>query len=489
MVGGRRWKLWPTHLTGVAPAQAGTASRNPFPAPLVRPQPSIQLSGHPDNTVSATAGGSGGRLVYFAVRVSGCRGGRTIGSTGAAVLSEGEPPLIETGEYAALATRVRSFGERVLAPSIEAEFRDERMNPLAIPAMAAEGLLGLCIPPRYGGLGQDYRALAVLCEELGRIDIAHQITVTVHLALTALAILQWGTEEQRRHWLPRLARGDHIATFALTEPGAGSDVGALHASARRTDAGYLLNGEKAWISLSEAADLFLVFATVDQARRHRGITAFLVERGTPGLSTTTFHGKLGVRAGNTGSVVLQDVEMSGASRLGEEGEGFAVAMGALGNGLYTVGAGALGAAQAALDATRCFLETIDPQRSGPWRSEWVRSRVAGMAEGVERARLLIHRAGATKNRGQPNAQATGLAKWQAAEVAFQACRDALEIREIYGKPPFEPVERHFLNVKGGVIYGGTREIHTGMQAAYALGDRHERRPRRPAPTAADLAAR
>lgn len=392
-------------------------------------------------------------------------------------------------KYRELAARVRAFGERVLAPTIEEEFREGRSNAQAIPAMAAEGFLGWSLPPRYGGLGYDYRALAVLCEELGRIDTAHQITVTVHLALVGLAILQWGTEEQRSYWLPRLARGERIATFALTEPGVGSDVGSLIASARRCGDGYVLNGEKAWISLVDEADLFLVFATVDRSRRHHGITAFLVERGTPGLSTTSYRGKLGIRAGSTGSVVLQDVRVGKDALLGHEGEGFAVAMSALGNGLYTVGAGAVGAAQAALDATVKFLHEIDPRGTGPASSQWIQQRVANMVCAVERSRLLIHRAGAMKNKGVLNARETGLAKWQATEAAYQACRDALEIRETLGPPPYEPFERLLWNVKGSVIFGGTSQIHTGMQAGYALGYRRERAPRCPAPTAVDLAER
>lgn len=389
--------------------------------------------------------------------------------------------------YETLARRVRAFGERVLAPTIEEEFRDERMNQAAIPAMAAEGLLGLSLPPRYGGLGGDYRALAVVCEELGRIDTAHQITVTVHLALTALSILQWGSDAQRRCWLPRLATGEVIATFALTEPDAGSDVGAIRARARRDGSSYVLSGEKSWISLSDVADVFLVFATVDRERRHHGITAFIVERGAPGLSTTTYHGKLGIRAGNTGSVVLQDVRLGADAVLGGEGAGFGVALSALGNGLFTVGAGAVGAAQAALDATVSFLRATDPAGAGASREQWVQARVADMVSGTERARLLIHRAGALKNQGLPSAQATSLAKWQASEAAFSACADALAIREHFSPPPYDPVERYLRNVKGSVIYGGTREIHSGMQGAYALGDRRERPPRCPAPTALDLA--
>ena len=159
--------------------------------------------------------------------------------------------------------------------------------------MVEVGLFGLTLPPRYGGLGRDYTALAGVCEELGRIDTAHQVSLTVHLGLVAMCILQWGNEAQRECWLPALARGELLATFGLTEPGVGSDVGALRARARRVEGGYLLNGEKTWISGANHAGLFILFATIDPALRHRGITAFIVPRDSPGLTTTVLHGKFG----------------------------------------------------------------------------------------------------------------------------------------------------------------------------------------------------
>lgn len=382
-----------------------------------------------------------------------------------------------------LRERVRALAERYLMPTIDAEFRAERENDTAIPVLADAGLLGLCLPPRYGGGGQDYRALGALAEELARVDTAHQITVTVHLALAGLSILQWGTEAQRERWLPSLAAGTTLATFALTEPGAGSDVGALVASARRDGDDWILNGEKAWISLADCADLIVVFATMDLARRHRGICAFLVEATAPGVSTTHYRGKLGIRAGSTGSVFLRDVRVGPEALLGGEGEGFAVALAALGNGLYTVGAGAVGVAHAAMDWTVRLLQSD----SSPCGGQWVTGRVGVMAAGVERARLLIEHVGSLKNAGTPNARETSLAKWQATDIAFDACVSALEIRDALRLPLDGTIERLMDNLKGSVIFGGTREIHTGMQGAYALGDRAERPFRRPSPTARDLA--
>ncbi len=400
---------------------------------------------------------------------------------------DGRSQTTVNDDYAALRQEIRDFAERYLLPSIEEEFIEERMNSGALSALGDAGYLGLCLPPRFGGRGLDYSALALLAEELARVDIGHQIVVTVHLALAGLSVLQWGTDEQRRRWLPLLATGETIATFALTEPNAGSDVGAMRATARRDGSEYVLNGEKAWISLSDVADLFIVFASIDLASKHRGICAFIVERDAPGVFTTTYHGKLGVRASNTGSVVLSDARVPCTALIGDEGEGFAIALAALGNGLFTVGAGAVGVAQAALEAVQQRLAALRDETGSSEKRQTILKLMATIARNVEVARSMIYAAAARKNRGEPNSQMTSLAKWQAAEMAFEACEAALQIFDLTGVPPFPLIERQLQNIKGSVIYGGTREIHTTMQAAYALGYRHERPFRRPTPTAETLA--
>ena len=326
---------------------------------------------------------------------------------------------------------VRRLGDAVLGQDIEARFLEGRPNPAALPAMADASLLGLTLPPRYGGLGRDYHALATACEELARVDLAYQIGLTVHLALTAMTVLQWGTETQKAAWLPALARGERIATF--------------------------------------------------------GLTAFLVLRETPGVATTVLGGKLGARAGDTGSVVCDRARVPAANVLGEPGEGFPVALSALAAGLFTVGAGALGVATECLALTVSFLQDLDRRGLRAGREQWVQARVAAMVAGEARSRLLLRRAAELKNRGLPSQRATSLAKWVAAEAANDAAEAALEVHQAFVPGPHPTVERHLRNVKGAVIYGGTAEVHQTMQAAYALGDRTERPFRRPPPTAADLA--
>lgn len=376
---------------------------------------------------------------------------------------------------------VRDLGVRSLAADLDAQFVDDRTADDAIYAMVEAGLFALTLPRRYGGQGRDYTALAAVCEELGRIDTSHQVALTVHLGLVSMCILQWGNAEQREQWLPLLARGERLGTFGLTEPGAGSDVGALRMRAREVEGGYLLNGEKTWISSANLSNLFLLFATVDPARRHRGITAFIVSGESPGLTTTKLRGKLGVRAGDTGTVVCDNVFVSSENMLGEVGEGFAVALSALGNGLFTVGCGALGIAAICREWTADYLRSIGHRGDG-----WESGELAGMVAREEAARRLLARAAALKNMGAPNTRETGVAKWTASKAGYANATAALGIFNAHEAGENLTLLRHWANAKGAVIYGGTSEIHQKMQASYALGFRVERPFRIPNPSAADL---
>lgn len=381
-----------------------------------------------------------------------------------------------------LIEQVRALGERGLGTDIEVRFLEGVDNSAAIDLMVEAGLFRLTLPPRWGGLGRDYTALAAVAEELGAIDIAHQISLTVHLGLTAMTIFQWGTDEQRERWLPALASGERTGTFGLTEPGAGSDVAALRTRAREVEGGYLLNGEKTWISGANQAGLFLIFATVDPSKRHRGITCFIVPRESPGLSTSVLHGKLGARAGDTGSIHCDDVFVPDENILGNVGEGFVVALSALGNGLFTVGAGALGVASESRRLTAEFLREIGDGGDGLAGGE-----LAYMVRREEAARLLLARAADLKNRGELNTRQTSLAKWQCAEAGYANASAALTIQQTLNGPDQTTLMRHLANAKGAVIYGGTSEIHQTMQGAYALGHRSDRPFRIPSPTARDLA--
>ncbi len=374
----------------------------------------------------------------------------------------------------------RDFAEMEILPHIREWDAKGEVHPEVFRKLGALGFLGAPIPEAYGGAGADYIAFALLCEELERADTAFRVVQSVHVGLNSLAILQWGTEEQRQRWLVPQARGEKLATFALTEPGVGTDAANLQSTARRVDDGYVLNGQKIWISLADIADHFLVFATLDRSKGWRGITAFLLERGMAGLSSGSLHGKLGIRAGNTGLLNFENLFVPEENRLGEEGEGFLIAMSAIDQGRYTVAAGAVGLAQACLDASLRYAHERQTFGQEIGRHQLVKQMIAKMVAGIDAGRLLVWRAGALKNRGRRNTRETSLAKWHATEHAVASALDAIQVHGANGYSDEFPVERYLRNSKAAVIYEGTSQLHTLIQADYALGYREDR-PLRCAP--------
>ena len=400
-----------------------------------------------------------------------------------------------TDENRLVVESARAFAEAEILPYIKGWDEQGEVHREVFARMGAQGFLGAPIPERYGGGGMDYISFALLCEELERADTAFRVVQSVHVGLNSLALLQWGTEEQRQRWLVPQARGEKLATFGLTEPGAGTDAASLAATARRDGDAYRLNGQKIWISLADLADHFLVFASVDRSKGWRGVTAFMLERGMAGLSTGTLHGKLGIRAGNTGLINLDDVVAPVEHRIGDEGEGFLVAMSAIDQGRYTVAAGAVGLARACLDASLRYAHERRTFGQEIGRHQLVQQMLAKMAAGIDTGRLLVWRAGWLKNQGLRNTRETSLAKWQATDHAVQAALDAIQIHGANGYSNEFPVERYLRNSKAAVIYEGTSQLHTVIQAEYALGYREDRPIRcepwpadgweRPSPAAAE----
>ncbi|MCC6956563.1 MAG: acyl-CoA dehydrogenase family protein, partial [Anaerolineales bacterium] len=281
-------------------------------------------------------------------------------------------------------------------------------------------------------------------------------------------------EEQKQRLLAPQARGEKIACFGLTEPGAGSDVAGIESSARRLGDTYLLNGEKMWISLATKAHHCLWIARTDpDASPHEGLSAFLVDLAQEGVKRGDLHGKLGMRAGSTGWIALQDVSVPARNRIGEEGEGFKIAMSCLDNGRYTVAAGATGLIRACLEASASYANSRRAFGREISRFQLIQQKIAIMVKSYDAARLLYLRAGWLKNRGVRNTRETSLAKWFATDASFQAAADAVQIHGAYGYSDEYDVERYLRNAKGGVIYEGTSEIHQLMQAGYALGFRSD----------------
>jgi glutaryl-CoA dehydrogenase (non-decarboxylating) len=372
----------------------------------------------------------------------------------------------------------RSFANREAAATIKECDETACFNRDFLKKMAAAGLLGLSVPPRYGGAGNDYIALGLACEELEYVDTSLRVVLSVHVGLNSLTLLTWGTEEQKERWLVPQARGDKVATFAITEPAAGSDVAGIQTRARRDGDEYVLTGEKMWISLADVADHFAVVAWTDSEKKkhrdHTGMSVFLLERGTKGLTTATIHGKLGVRAGNTGSIALDEVRVPEANRLGQEGEGFRIAMFALDQGRYTVAAGSTGLIRACLDASVEYAQARTTFGRSIAEHQLVKEMIADMAGDYEACRLLWLKAGWLKNQGRRNTRETSLAKLSGCAAAEKAAANAVQVHGAYGFSSEYNVERFYRNAKGAQIYEGSREIHKLLQADYALGLRTDK---------------
>lgn len=384
-------------------------------------------------------------------------------------------------EQLAVKKMVRRFVDKEIIPHIQEWDAKQHFETSLLTKLADLGLMGVCIPEKYGGQGMDYNTLAIVCEELERGDTAFRTAVSVHTGLNSLTLLQWGNEFQREKYLIPQAKGEKIGAYGLTEPNAGSDVAAIQTRAVRDGDHYILNGSKTWISLCDVADHFLIFAKTDPEAGHRGISCFIVERTFPGVSTRGFKEKLGIRAGNTGEVILEEVRVPAENRLGEEGEGFKIAMSALDNGRFTVAAGAVGLTEACIEASVKYAKERETFGKPIGRHQLVQQMIAKMVAGYEAARLLVYRVGWMKNQGMRNTREVSLAKWFACDVAFQAAVDAVQIHGANGYSHEFPVERYLRNAKAPVIYEGTREIHQIMQGEYALGYRRDKPLRRNLP--------
>jgi alkylation response protein AidB-like acyl-CoA dehydrogenase len=377
---------------------------------------------------------------------------------------------------------VRDFGAKEVIPVIGEWDRKQTMNPAFLPRMAELGILGISIPVRYGGQGFDYITLGLVCEELERADTHLRVVMSVHHGLNSQALLQWGTEDQKQRFLVPQARGEKYAAFCLTEPGAGSDVANMAATAKKVGNTYILNGEKMWISLATKAHHFLVVAKTNPDSGHKGMSAFIVTRDMAGVTSGDIHGKLGVRAGSTGWVKMEDVEVPAENRLGEEGEGFKIAMSCLDNGRYTVAAGATGLIRACLEDSVKYAHERATFGKPIGEHQLIKQKIAYMRQWYDASSLMLYKVGTMKNRGIRNTRETGLFKWYATDHSVQSALEAVQIHGAYGFSDEYPVERYLRNSKGAVIYEGTSEIHQLMQADYELGYREDKPLRCEMPT-------
>ena len=377
-------------------------------------------------------------------------------------------------EHRMVQQMVRDFAQKEVAPTIKEFDRAHEMAPFVLPRMGELGILGINIPVRYGGQGMDYISLGLACEELEAVDSTLRVVMSVHMGLNSMGLLQWGTEEQKQRFLVPQARGDKVACYGLTEPGAGSDVAGMNSTARRDGDEYVINGEKMWISLAtKAHNCMWVARTNPDADPHEGLSAFQIELDRPGVTRGDIKGKMGVRAGSTGWIAMQDVRIPVDNRIGEEGEGFRIAMSCLDNGRYTVAAGATGLIRASLEASVRYANERQAFGRAIGKLQLIQAKIADMVESYDAARLLYLRAGWMKNQGQRNTRETSIAKWFATDGSFEAASEAVQVHGAYGYSDEYNVERYLRNSKGAVIYEGTNEIHRLIQAGYALGYRKD----------------
>src|SRR5947207_2596085 len=376
-----------------------------------------------------------------------------------------------TDEQRLLQDTVRRFvDDRILPNAVENDI-EHRLDLDAIAGMAELGILGIVIPEEYGGAGLDFVSEALACEEIERGEAAFRTLISVHVGLNSLALLKYASEEQKQRWLVPQASGSKLACFGLTEPAAGSDVAAMKSTARREGDVYVLNGSKNWISYANVADHALVFAKTDPSARHKGISAFVVERGTRGFTTADTEHKLGIWAGSTGELFFENAEVPAENLIGEEGQGFEIAMYGLDQGRFTVAAGACGVVRACLERSVEYARERETFGQAIGRYQFVQDMIAKMVLGYDTSKLLVMQAAWLKNEGRRNTRETSLAKWHATESAVRAAHLAIQVHGAYGYSAEYGIERYFRNARAPIIYEGTTQIHKLMQAEHALGFR------------------
>ncbi len=363
----------------------------------------------------------------------------------------------------------RDFADREIAPGARERDRTETFPAEVLAKMAPLGLLGGPVPEKYGGIGLDYISHALVTEEIGRADSSVRTTLSVQVSLVELTILKFGTETQKLDLLPRLCRGEIIGCFGLTEPEVGSDATKLRASARRDGTDWVIRGRKTWISNGSVSKLALVFATVDPSKGHKGITAFLIDRDTHPYGSQALHGKLGLRSSDSSELILDDVRVPPDCVLGEVGEGFKIAMTALDSGRYSVAAGAVGVAQACIDASVTYATQRKAFGKPIAGHQLVQELIADMTVETEAARLLVWRAGDLKDKGRPNTRETSIAKLYAAEAAQRAADGAIQIHGGYGFSDEFPVERYWRDARVNRLYEGTTQIQKLIIGRFATG--------------------
>ncbi len=363
---------------------------------------------------------------------------------------------------------VHDFAQKEVAPRAAGYDQSEQFPYENIEKMAEMGLMGLPIPEEYGGAGTDALSYIIAIEEISKACAATGVIMAVHTSVGIGPILQFGTEEQKQKYIPDLASGQKIGAFVLTEPNAGSDASRLATTAKLDGDHYVLNGTKCFITNGQVAETFNVFATVDKCKGVKGITAFIVEKGTPGLSIGKKEEKMGIRASSTTEVILENCRVPKENMLGKEGEGFKIAMAMLDTGRIGIAAQALGIAQAAHEEAVKYAKVREQFGKPIAAFQGISFMLADMAIQIEAARRLVYNAAMLKDAGEPFGKEAAIAKTFASDTAVKVALDAIQVMGGYGYSREYPVERLMRDAKITQIYEGTNQIQRIVIANHIL---------------------
>jgi butyryl-CoA dehydrogenase len=363
-----------------------------------------------------------------------------------------------TDEQELIRSTAREFTDKEIIERAKQNARDHRFDLELVKKIADQGYLGAIVPREYGGAGLGYLDYGLVVEEIGRGCSSVRTVISVQTSLVCSAILKWGTEEQKQHYLPKLCSGEWLGCFGLTEPDTGSDAAKQRTRAKKTDSGWIINGAKMWISMGNYAKLALIFAQTDPEKGHRGLACFMVDTDQPGYQASTIEHKMGLHASDTASIALEDVEVSDEQMLGEVGDGFKVAMSALDSGRYSVAAGCVGICQGCVEESVKYAKERE-QFGKPIASfQLVQAMIADMVLKTDASRMLVWRAGFLKDKGRPNTLETSVAKLHATEAAVECSNTAIQVHGGAGYVDDHPVERYFRDVRVTTLYEGTSQI-------------------------------
>jgi len=374
-----------------------------------------------------------------------------------------------TDEQAAIQAMAREFAESEIRPIAMEIDRDARFPHETVKRMGELGLMGIAVPERWGGSGSDMVAYVVALEEIARVCASHAVVMSVDNSLYGYPVLAFGTDAQRERFLKPVAAGHAHGCFALTEPQAGSDARNQATLAHRDGQDYVITGRKMFITNGREATFALVFAQTDVAAARKGITAFVVEKGTPGFTVSKTEDKLGIRASDTAELVFDECRVPAAHRIGEEGQGFKIALATLDGGRISIAAQAVGIAAGAYARSVSYARERKAFGVPIGQHQMVQWMLADMATTIDGARLLTHKAAALKDAGRPYTQAAAMAKLFAAETAMKVTTDAVQVHGGYGYIRETEVERYFRDAKITQIYEGTSQIQKLVIAREVLG--------------------